>query len=277
MQSHSNFLENMFIHCLFVLDRQTRPDWQFREPSLPYCNMMFVYNGSGDFSRNHHTYTVSAGDFVFFHQGDSRVLTTDPNNPLHCYAVNFLYTYPYPKPYYPYTAWGFEKKKFNLDFITKIRPNSVVYTKLIQLFNSLCRINISDIPLKSQKQQQIIMDILHLVLSYNDFSDTDYANRNTVNRVIDYMSRHYTETITLDALARSCGISVSYLGKIFKSATGHTPMQYLLAMRLQKAKQLLADGASVSGAAAQTGFSDIYYFSRTFKAHEGIPPSLYGK
>lgn len=44
---------------------------------------------------------------------------------------------------------------------------------------------------------------------------------------------------------------------------------------MNKAKQLLSDGATVTETAESVGFSDIYYFSRAFKRYVGVAPARY--
>jgi len=65
-----------------------------------------------------------------------------------------------------------------------------------------------------------------------------------------------------------------YYGNLFKKALGMTFKQYLISLRLNHAENMLRSGeANVGDAALQSGFSDIYYFSKLFKEKKGIPPS----
>ena len=54
-------------------------------------------------------------------------------------------------------------------------------------------------------------------------------------------------------------------------------MEYLIRLRITRAKRLLEDGRSVSDAAQESGFSDIYYFSNVFKKCEGQSPRQYAR
>lgn len=77
-------------------------------------------------------------------------------------------------------------------------------------------------------------------------------------------------------LADEVGMSVRNLRRRLKAATGLSPGGYVRMMRLERAKQLLAQQAgTVSEIAYQVGFQDPDYFSRLFKQTVGVPPSAY--
>jgi AraC-like DNA-binding protein len=70
-------------------------------------------------------------------------------------------------------------------------------------------------------------------------------------------------------------MSESSLLRQLKRITGLTPQQYLLEMRLDKARQLLEarSGASIANIAAEVGYTDIRSFARSFKQRFGKPAS----
>lgn len=79
-------------------------------------------------------------------------------------------------------------------------------------------------------------------------------------------------------LARSMHLSTDYLIRIFSEQYGLTPYQYLLSLRLEAAKGLLrSSDLRVEEIAVQTGFPNIYTFSRFFRKHTGLSPTAYRK
>jgi AraC-like DNA-binding protein len=94
-----------------------------------------------------------------------------------------------------------------------------------------------------------------------------------VKRVISYLGDHYREPLTLESLARICGITKCYLAREFKSYTGQTVLTYLNTLRSKHAEACLAEGMSVTETAYECGFESISYFSRTYKKIIGVPPS----
>lgn len=79
-------------------------------------------------------------------------------------------------------------------------------------------------------------------------------------------------------LAEKCNISEVYFRKIFAETYKTTPKQFIVDIRMNKAKQLLSDGYLKVGAVAeQCGFSNPYHFCRLFKEKTGLTPTEYMK
>lgn len=91
---------------------------------------------------------------------------------------------------------------------------------------------------------------------------------------IEYISRHFGDSISVDALAAACSISVSALERRFKKHFKKTPHQYINEVRLDNARQMLLESDKPIGTIAlETGFSDHSHFTRVFRRHFGISPS----
>ena len=85
-------------------------------------------------------------------------------------------------------------------------------------------------------------------------------------------------SLTNAKLATECNISEVYFRKLFTKHFGISPKQFIIDLRIQKAKQLLAEGALSNYAISEKcGFSNPYHFCRLFKQHTGISPSEYRK
>lgn len=84
--------------------------------------------------------------------------------------------------------------------------------------------------------------------------------------------------LTNTVLARECNISEIYFRKIFTEEYKLSPKQYLIEVRINKAKQLLTDGfLKINAVASQCGFTNQYHFSRIFKEKTGFTPTEYSK
>lgn len=98
-----------------------------------------------------------------------------------------------------------------------------------------------------------------------------------VKQIKKYLDEHYREKISLDKIAQNMYLSTFYISKIFKSETGNTPIQYLIKLRMEKARELIEQGSekSIQDVAAAVGYEDAYHFSKLFKRHYGVAPSRY--
>ncbi|NVB80566.1 MAG: helix-turn-helix transcriptional regulator [Kofleriaceae bacterium] len=79
----------------------------------------------------------------------------------------------------------------------------------------------------------------------------------------------------LATIARDVGISQYHFIRQFDALFGETPHQYRTRARLDRAKQLLAAGASVTEACMTVGFSSVGSFSQLFARRIGVVPSAY--
>jgi AraC family transcriptional regulator len=97
--------------------------------------------------------------------------------------------------------------------------------------------------------------------------------RQQIRQAIDYLHANLAQDISLDRLAESVNISPSHLRRLFKQATGLAPHQYLLQLRVNRAKELLLTGSfSVGEVAAEVGFADQSHLHRHFKRVFGVTP-----
>ncbi|EGO8301590.1 helix-turn-helix transcriptional regulator, partial [Enterococcus faecalis] len=107
-------------------------------------------------------------------------------------------------------------------------------------------------------------------------SKTEKRKRNLVNHTIYYLETHHDEEITLEQLAEMLYVTPTYLSKTFKAATGVGPINYLIQIRLNHAKELLKnDSLSVKEVAKTVGYEDAYHFSKLFKKYYGKSPSQF--
>lgn len=97
-----------------------------------------------------------------------------------------------------------------------------------------------------------------------------------VRSAMDYLAARPAEPFRLDVLARHCGLSESRLSHLFREQTGETPQVYSEELRLRLAQQLLVhSGLRVNEVAAETGFSDPFYFAKRFRKFSRCSPSEY--
>jgi len=100
--------------------------------------------------------------------------------------------------------------------------------------------------------------------------------RANIRDAIDYLNDNYREDCRLGDVAKAANLSLFHLIRVFKSETGKTPHEYLVDLRLAKARQLLADRRfTIKEIAYQCGFQEPGSFSRVFQKKLGRPPRVY--
>jgi AraC-like DNA-binding protein len=79
--------------------------------------------------------------------------------------------------------------------------------------------------------------------------------------------------VTIEALARECGLSRSHFSRSFKETTGETPHRWLMRQRIDRAQAMLLGSSMPLGEIAENcGFTDPSHFSRCFSTAVGMPP-----
>ena len=97
-----------------------------------------------------------------------------------------------------------------------------------------------------------------------------------VERVRQYIQEHFCEEISLESIAAVCGMSKYYLCHVFKENMGVSVFNYLIWLRMEEARRLLATTTlKVSQVGSRVGYADPNYFITAFKKQEGITPTEY--
>lgn len=92
-------------------------------------------------------------------------------------------------------------------------------------------------------------------------------------RATDYLLAHLADDISLDDVAKQCGLSKSHFIKAFREKTGLPPHQWVISQRIERAKHLMkSTDLALTEVAFLCGFSDQSHFSRLFGRAEGVPP-----
>ena len=101
--------------------------------------------------------------------------------------------------------------------------------------------------------------------------------RQQVELAIDYMEGNLSEPIALRQLAAAAGLSPCYFARRFKSAMGMPPHQYLMFMRVERAKRLLLQREPIVEVALACGFTHQEHLTRVFRRFTGATPAGYRK
>ncbi len=269
IRDSKNHLNGIFPEILYVIDRNASPSWRLNGHMNNY-NLMLIYGGKAEFTHDTITFQASRGYLVFYKPGVLRKAYTFPDNLMKCFAIDFQYTC----PVFINNEWQLINQDLPFSCLEKIE-DEYLFLKLLDLFSQLTKSAISGKNHNKVKERSIFTEILTLLFQYKEGNQYNYSNIKKVNKIINYMADNYQNNINLQELADYSQISSSYLGNIFKKVTGKSPIDYLIEIRINKAKTMLNDGFTVSETARLAGFHDIYYFSRAFKKQEGISPSKY--
>ena len=90
----------------------------------------------------------------------------------------------------------------------------------------------------------------------------------------EYIENYFFLPLTIEKIAKESCMSEYHFFRLFKIVFGISPNQYIIQKRLEHGQKILKqDRYLVSTAAVESGFSDIFTFSKAFKKHFGYSPS----
>jgi AraC-like DNA-binding protein len=107
--------------------------------------------------------------------------------------------------------------------------------------------------------------------------DTDIGDKiYKIQSVLKYIDKNLTHNITIAELARLANMSQTRFHVAFKNIMSLSPYEYLIRQRLKKAQRMLwMTKLPISDISAKCGYEDQFFFSKLFKKHIGVTPSLY--
>jgi len=118
--------------------------------------------------------------------------------------------------------------------------------------------------------------LVRLARQYHAMPGGDTQRLVQLARAIGYVESHVTTAITLDEVAAAAELPSRTLLRAFRRATGRSPIDYHLQLRLARARELLATTSlPVTDIAFRVGCNDSNYFTRLFRRRQGCTPSAW--
>lgn len=142
---------------------------------------------------------------------------------------------------------------------------------------------IGDLPAASLFVDPIVKAIANRFIAINYHTpapelgkQTQRLNHRQMQRIRDFVEANLENDIRLDMMAAVCCRSTEYFVRIFKATIGVSPYQYVLNLRIERAKALLCEeGTSIADVALQCGFSHQEHLTRMFRRFTGMTPGRY--
>lgn len=150
-------------------------------------------------------------------------------------------------------------------------PSPIIHNmeKLLDLFKKA-------MPIKEYIVSDRITQILNTLLNSRSQTKTTFSHSEVIENSLIYISKHFSEPLTIETLAANSNMSLFHFTRIFAAETGYTPYQYLIATRINSAKYLLrTPDLPIKDIAFSSGFSSESSFCSTFKKWEHMTPSQF--
>lgn len=239
------------------------PDWA---PRLRDYDLWFVSAGRGRMLTDAGELVLTPGTGLWMRPGRRYEATHDPDAPL---IVNFFHFTLLAQPR------GFTP------------PVEVIRTAYLDFVEAAMR-RIRTLRAKPDPAAQASAETLFGALLSEIVRETTTCNADPAEAGLDHHHREMMQRLAAEIrehpggarsvadLAKSAGYSVDHFSRVFEKITGQRPQECVIAARLARARQLLAEtGLTISQIAEALGFRDVFFFSRQFTQRVGQTPSAF--
>lgn len=126
-----------------------------------------------------------------------------------------------------------------------------------------------------EKLKTWLTDRINEISAYIESNRVSYKDKFVMD-VKQYIKEHYTKNITLDDIGSQFNMSPAYLSSLFSKSVKMTLFEYIIQLRMQKAKELLRSSHyKITEISKSVGYENQRYFCQVFKKNVGITPGEY--
>lgn len=274
---------------MFGKHTQTSGYWE-KKRSITSNLMIYVISGSFDMLIDDTVYHASQGDVLLI---PANVFS----QPLKCdatsyYFLHFIASVTDKEPTgfhnvissfrddgpigYIYNYYGYLGLR-NYDSVVEIQTHTKNTTsnRIEEVFKRAAQINIWN----NNAEKLLIDNIAREILICLNVDFIQNSNTNsTLQKILLYINRHFSEDISLCQISENFGISYSYITKLFRTYIGMGTVDYINNLRLTYAcEKLISSNNTIGEISNSVGFSNQYYFNRLFRRKYGITPNEFRK
>jgi YesN/AraC family two-component response regulator len=212
--------------------------------------LVYIISGSANMIFADRTIGVSEGDVIFLSPKDNYEAQTTGE-----------------------VDYTFITIAFDLDNIQKMPILKLRAKDSGEFFLSAYDMYNSGAPIWSVYLKMTIYTLLYKLLSSPEHTSPISSG---IELVISYIMQNYKRKLSLDRLVALSGYSKTHFKRLFLKKTGCSPIKYLNAVRISKAKNMLKSNLfSIGEVALSVGIENVYYFSTVFKKLTSLSPSEY--
>lgn len=265
----SNTAKNNYLYLKCAGCREADTGYQSDQPVTDSYMLLYTYSGAGELEYMDRRFTVKAGDgfLIDCRQPYSFCCGADSN------SWDFVW----------FNMGGNTFPVYYSQFAATHKPvfHASEGSELEELIRKLGRTAAQKNSAQSELMASTtIICILTQLALLGGWGANMSAERRSVPGYIDgimeRMTSDYASHITLDSLAAEFNVSKYHLSREFKKYTGYSPNEYLISVRINRAKELLRrTNHSVGEISQLTGCGDVNHFIQLFKSREKTTPAAF--
>jgi len=263
---------NPLIDGLYLTDIGYYPQARFhyRERLKGSSQFILIYcvKGKGEIQLKETMYSIAANQFFIIPENVPHAYRSDEQYPWSIYWLHFT------------GKKSTSYLRFSGRIINIEQSNSSRTIERIDLFSEIFK-NL-DRGFGLETMEYINLCLPYLLASFTHLNQfrliKETGDKDLVAQSISFMIENLNRKLKLETIAAETNLSASHFSRLFVGRTGHSPIDYFIQLKIQRACRLLDNqNWSIAEVAREMGFDDQFYFSRIFHKIMGMSPVGYRK
>ncbi len=254
---------------LYAGELKKTSHWKEQLHSHSFCEIVFVKSGSGLLHTKSKDISVTKGDLLIYNPETIHSESCSENEELELYfcGIDCLHLKNKSEntllgendcPVFHTGLLEQDFEKYFSDLIREVQNKSYYYDEI------------------SRALVKIILNLILRLLAMND--QENFKTNECYRFARKFIDENYTKIESIEEICKNLFVSRYYLTHLFKEYSGMSPIQYIIAKRMEKAKNLLATTSlPIQEISLQSGYEEVSSFLKTFKKLENMTPSEYRK
>lgn len=258
-------------------------DWNFENINSPFTRIYLVTEGTATVRLNEEEYSLSPGHMYI-------IPAFNTHSDINDGVFNHYYVHIYEEVKtgediisaydFPFEIEEREIDRMLFDCLVKSNEAMILKSSDPRMYDNEHSL-IECVKFNRQRPLDVRMESLgiisQLIGRFLKYARPKYrVNDERIKQALKIANSKINEPIRVEDLAKDACMSPGHFIRLFKEELGCTPTQFLIDRKIMKAKLMLAsESIMMKEIAYRLGYEDVSYFTRLFKKHVGITPSLY--
>lgn len=247
---------------------QARHHFRERPNGSDQFILIYCVDGQGEIRTKEALQAIGSDQFFIIPAGMPHSYRSDAQNPWSIYWIHFAGS-----KSAAYARFGGQVASIERTKTSRINDR-------IELFSEIFR-NL-DRGFSTETLEYVNQCLPHLLASFTHLSQfrliKESGEKDVVAQSINFMLENLIKKLKLEDIAAETSLSASHFSRLFVNRTGHSPIDYFIQLKIQRACRLIDNsGWSIADVSREMGFDDQFYFSRVFRKVMGMSPNEYRK
>ena len=240
------------------------PDYQIERETFPFYSLEYVARGEGNLKLGKRSHELKPGIIFVYGPGIRQHITSNPQNPLVKYFVDFAGTQ---------SSQWLQRSRLAPGKVSEVFPPNEIQPLFDELIRSGQRGTRHTPELCRQLLGCLGVKLLEARAPLQRADSPAFATYQTCRQ---FITEHFHRLRTLEETARECHLDTAYLCRLFRRYDHQSPYLFLTRLKMNAAAgQLQQPGALVKNVAADLGFTNPFHFSRVFKSVFAVSPEAF--